>query len=153
MTEKIYRDKDVDLSVLNGKTLAVIGYGIQGKAQAANARDSGCKVIVGSRPSGESKSQEQAKADGFEAMSIADAVKKADILGAATGRKICIGERANLYRPAGSFFQRAADRVTREWPMGGQQNRYDDDSGENRRSRDPERFAKRDSLRKAGLLD
>ena len=80
MNEKIYRDKDVDLSVLNGKTLAVIGYGIQGKAQAANARDSGCKVIVGSRPSGESKSQEQAKADGFEAMSIADAVKKADIL-------------------------------------------------------------------------
>jgi ketol-acid reductoisomerase len=80
VTEKIYRDKDVDMSVLNGKTLAVIGYGIQGKAQAANARDSGCKVIVGSRPPGESKSQEQAKADGFEAMSIADAVKKADVL-------------------------------------------------------------------------
>src|ERR1700742_362337 len=80
VTEKIYRDKDVDMSVLNGKILAVIGYGIQGKAQAANARDSGCKVIVGCRPASESKSQEQAKADGFEAMSIADAVKKADIL-------------------------------------------------------------------------
>jgi ketol-acid reductoisomerase len=80
VTEKIYRDKDVDMSVLNGKTLAVIGYGIQGKAQAANARDSGCNVIVGSRPPEESKSREQAKADGFEAMSIADAVKKADIL-------------------------------------------------------------------------
>ncbi|HEY1685134.1 MAG TPA: ketol-acid reductoisomerase [Tepidisphaeraceae bacterium] len=80
VNEKIYRDKDVDLSVLNGKTLAVIGYGIQGKAQAANARDSGCKVIVGARPPEESKSREQAKADGFEAMSISDAVKKADVL-------------------------------------------------------------------------
>ena len=39
--EKIYRDEDVDLSVLAGKTIAVIGYGIQGKVQAANARDSG----------------------------------------------------------------------------------------------------------------
>ncbi len=39
--EKIYRDADVDMSILNGKTIAVIGYGIQGKAQAANARDSG----------------------------------------------------------------------------------------------------------------
>ena len=39
--EKIYRDSDVDLKVLGGKTVAVIGYGIQGKVQAANARDSG----------------------------------------------------------------------------------------------------------------
>ena len=40
MTEKIYRDADVDMAPLQGKTVAVIGYGIQGKAQAANARDS-----------------------------------------------------------------------------------------------------------------
>ena len=73
--EKIYRDHDVDMSVLTDKTIAVIGYGIQGKAQAANARDSGCKVIIGS-----GGSIEQAKADGFEAFSIADAVKKADVL-------------------------------------------------------------------------
>lgn len=78
--EKIYHDDDVDLSVLNGKTLAVIGYGIQGKAQAANARDSGCRVIVGTRDPSQSKSREQAIADGFEAMSIADATKKADVL-------------------------------------------------------------------------
>ena len=45
----IDRDADVDASILKGKTIAVIGYGIQGKAQAANARDSGFKVIVGSR--------------------------------------------------------------------------------------------------------
>jgi ketol-acid reductoisomerase len=73
--EKIYRDEDVDASILKGKTLAVIGYGIQGKAQAANARDSGCKVIIGSGRSGD-----DAKADGFESLSIADAVKKADVL-------------------------------------------------------------------------
>jgi ketol-acid reductoisomerase len=81
MTEKIYRDADVDASILKGKTIAVIGYGIQGKAQAANARDSGFKVIVGSRGKDEgSSSRDQAKADGFDAMSVADATKKADVL-------------------------------------------------------------------------
>src|SRR5438067_79610 len=79
--EKIYRDADVDSSILNGKTLAVIGYGIQGKAQAANARDSGCKVIIGCRGKDDgSPSRDQAKADGFDAMSVADATRQADIL-------------------------------------------------------------------------
>src|SRR3954447_12354741 len=79
--EKIYRDADVDSSILKNKTLAVIGYGIQGRAQAANARDSGFKVIIGSRGPGEgSKSREQGKADGCETYSIAEATKKADIL-------------------------------------------------------------------------
>src|SRR5437762_934399 len=78
--EKIYRDADVDASILEGKTIAVIGYGIQGKAQAANTRDSGFKVIIGTREPSESKSREQAKADGFEAYSFAEATKKADIL-------------------------------------------------------------------------
>src|SRR5438132_9233223 len=79
--EKIYRDADVDDSILKGKTIAVIGYGIQGKAQAANTRDSGFKVIIGSRgPEEGSKSREQAKADGFESYSISDATKKADVL-------------------------------------------------------------------------
>jgi ketol-acid reductoisomerase len=73
--EKIYRDADVDASILKGKTIAVIGYGIQGKAQAANTRDSGFKVIVGTE-----RSADRAKADGFETFSIADATKKADIL-------------------------------------------------------------------------
>src|SRR3954462_5168223 len=81
MTEKIYRDADVSTDVLKAKTIAVIGYGIQGKAQAANTRDSGFKVIVGCRGSEDgSKSREQAKADGFDSFSIADAVKKADVL-------------------------------------------------------------------------
>lgn len=73
--EKIYRDADVDDSILKGKTIAVLGYGIQGKAQAANARDSGFKIIVGS-----GRSLDDAKADGFESYTIADAVKKADII-------------------------------------------------------------------------
>jgi ketol-acid reductoisomerase len=79
--EQIYRDADVDDSILRGKTIAVVGYGIQGKAQAANARDSGFKVIIGCRGAEDgSKSREQAKTDGFESMSIADATKKADVL-------------------------------------------------------------------------
>jgi len=78
--EKIYHDDDVDLSVLHGKTIAVIGYGIQGKAQAANARDSGLNVIVGTRDPSESNSRGHATSDGFDAMSIADATRRADVL-------------------------------------------------------------------------
>jgi ketol-acid reductoisomerase len=78
--EKIYRDADVDATVLKDKTIAVIGYGIQGKVQAANCRDSGFKVIVGTRPPEESPSRKQAKSDGFESMSVADATKRADVL-------------------------------------------------------------------------
>ena len=79
--ERIYRDADVDASILKGKTIAVLGYGIQGKVQAANTRDSGFKVIIGCRgPEEGSKSREQAKGDGFEAFSIAEATKKADVL-------------------------------------------------------------------------
>jgi len=79
-TEKIFRDPDVDMTILEKKTIAVIGYGIQGKVQAANARDSGCSVIIGTRPPEQSESRKQAQADGFTVMGIADAAKKADIL-------------------------------------------------------------------------
>ena len=47
MPAKIYSDKDADLSVLQGKTLAVLGFGSQGHAHALNLKDSGCKVIIG----------------------------------------------------------------------------------------------------------
>mgnify|MGYP006273813825 CR=1 FL=1 len=80
MDEKIYRDADVDASILDGKTIAVIGYGIQGKAQAANARDSGCHVIVGTRPAGRSRSREAAEADGFEVYDYGEAVARADVI-------------------------------------------------------------------------
>ena len=52
MAATIYYDKDADLSLLKGKTIAIIGYGSQGHAQAQNLRDSGVNVIVGQRPGG-----------------------------------------------------------------------------------------------------
>ena len=52
MAAKIYYDDDADLSLLKGKTIAILGYGSQGHAHAQNLRDSGAKVIVGQRPGG-----------------------------------------------------------------------------------------------------
>ncbi len=78
MNEKIYRDEDVDMSILEGRRIAVLGYGIQGKAQAMNARDSGCDVIVGVRSG--SRSGELARTDGFEVLDYVEATKSADIL-------------------------------------------------------------------------
>lgn len=74
----MYYDKDGDLSLLNGKTIAVIGYGSQGHAHALNAKDSGAKVVIGLHPG--SKSAEKAKADGLEVLSVADATKQADVV-------------------------------------------------------------------------
>ncbi|MQS89229.1 ketol-acid reductoisomerase [Companilactobacillus mishanensis] len=72
--EMLY-DKDVQTNYLEGKTLAFVGYGSQGHAQANNLRDSGYHVVVGVRPG---KSFDNAKTDGFEVYSVAEAVKKAD---------------------------------------------------------------------------
>ena len=74
---KMYYEKDCDLSVLNGKKIAVIGYGSHGHAHAQNLRDSGCDVIVGLR---HGKSWDKATEDGFNVMSVADATKAADII-------------------------------------------------------------------------
>lgn len=74
---KVYYEDDADMGVLEGKTVAVIGYGNQGSAQAQNMRDSGVDVIVGSI---EDPSAEQARKDGFKVLSIAEAAKKADIV-------------------------------------------------------------------------
>lgn len=74
---KILHDNDADLSHLNGKTVAVIGYGSQGTAQAQCMRDSGVHVIIGSR---KGPSFERAEADGFEVMSAGEAAAKADII-------------------------------------------------------------------------
>lgn len=74
---KIYYDKDADISVLEGKTIAIVGYGNQGAAQAQNMRDSGLNVIIGSI---EDPSYEKAKEDGFDVMPIAEAAKKADFI-------------------------------------------------------------------------
>ncbi len=72
-----YFEKDADLSAIKGKTIAVLGYGSQGKGQSLNLKDSGLNVIIGLRPG---KSWDSAKADGFTVMSVSDAVKKADIV-------------------------------------------------------------------------
>ncbi len=73
----IIHDNAADLSVLNGKTIAVLGYGAQGRAQALCMRDSGVNVIIGVRAG---KSFDAATQDGFKVMSVADAVKEADII-------------------------------------------------------------------------
>ena len=75
---KMYYEKDCDLNRLNGKKIAIIGYGSQGHAHAMNLRDSGCDVIVGLREGG--KSWPVAVKDGFEVMPVAEAAKKADII-------------------------------------------------------------------------
>ncbi len=75
---KFFFDKDADLTVLQGKTIAVLGFGSQGSTQAQNMKDSGLKIIVGLKKN--SKSVSLAKKLGFEVMSAAKAVKKADII-------------------------------------------------------------------------
>ena len=75
---KIYYEKDVNKDYLKGKTVAVIGYGSQGRAQALNLHDSGIDVIVGLYEG--SKSIELAKKDGLKVESVAEAAKKAEII-------------------------------------------------------------------------
>ena len=74
---KIYFDDDASLEPLAGKTVAILGYGNQGRAQALNLRDSGATVLVGNR---EDSYAEQAQADGFEPLPIADASAAGDFL-------------------------------------------------------------------------
>ncbi len=75
---KIYYDNDADLNLLKDKTIAIIGYGIQGRGQALCLRDSGCRVIV-SEVEG-TPNFEQAKKDGFVPVPASDAAKGADII-------------------------------------------------------------------------
>ncbi|WP_069807329.1 ketol-acid reductoisomerase [Vulcanisaeta thermophila] len=74
---RIYKDKDADTSVLRDKTIAVLGYGIQGRSWALNMRDSGLRVIIGVRPG---KSMELARQEGFEVYPVGEAVKRADVI-------------------------------------------------------------------------
>jgi ketol-acid reductoisomerase len=75
---RIYYDADASLDYLKDKTIAVLGYGSQGHAQAQNLRDSGCRVVVGLRPG--SASWARAEADGLEVMTVAEAAARADII-------------------------------------------------------------------------
>ncbi|MFH1709955.1 MAG: ketol-acid reductoisomerase [bacterium] len=75
---KIYYEKDADLGVLKGKTIAMIGYGSQGGAQGSNLKDSGLNVIVAEVEG--SPNWERAKKDGFKPISAEEASKQADII-------------------------------------------------------------------------
>ena len=75
---KMYYEKDVDLNILKDKTVAVIGYGSQGMAQARNMHESGLNVVVGLRENGDSWNN--AINDGLKVMAVEDAVKVADVI-------------------------------------------------------------------------
>ena len=75
---KVYYDVDANMDVLKGKVIAVLGYGSQGHAHAQNLKESGFDVIVGLHSG--SRSIEKARKDGLEVFSVADAVKKADVV-------------------------------------------------------------------------
>lgn len=78
MKARIYYEKDADPAILRDKTIAVIGYGSQGHAQAQNLRDSGFNVVIGQRPGG--RNFEQAKEDGFNPVSAREAAARADVI-------------------------------------------------------------------------
>ncbi|NOZ38610.1 MAG: ketol-acid reductoisomerase [Planctomycetes bacterium] len=78
MAATIYYDQDADLKALDGKTVAILGYGSQGHAHAQNLQESGVKVIVGQRPG--SPNYELAVSHGFEPLPIDEATKQADIV-------------------------------------------------------------------------
>ena len=78
MPAKVYTDNDADLNVLKDKTLAVLGFGSQGHAHALNLKDSGLNVIIGLYEG--SKSIPVAQEKGFEVVTTAEAVKRADVI-------------------------------------------------------------------------
>ncbi|MDR1923334.1 MAG: ketol-acid reductoisomerase [Planctomycetaceae bacterium] len=78
MSATIYYEKDADISLLKGKTIAVLGYGSQGHAHAQNLRDSGLTVVVGQRAG--SANYDLAVKDGFKPLSVEDAVKQGDLI-------------------------------------------------------------------------
>lgn len=78
MSAKIFYQEDCNLSLLDGKTIAIIGYGSQGHAHALNLKESGCNVVIGLYEG--SRSWDKAVAQGFEVYTAAEAAKKADII-------------------------------------------------------------------------
>ena len=78
MENRIFYQEDCNLSLLEGQTIAVIGYGSQGHAHALNAKESGCNVIIGLYEG--SKSWAKAEAQGFKVYTAAEAAKRADII-------------------------------------------------------------------------
>src|SRR5882672_3529181 len=83
---KIFYDKDCNINDIKSKTIAVVGYGIQGRGQALNLRDSGLKVIIAQRPPARGPGQagsnnyDKAIKDGFKPMSVEEATQQADVI-------------------------------------------------------------------------
>ena len=75
---EIYYDNDADLSIIQGKKVAVVGYGSQGHAHAMNLRDSGVEVVIALKE--DSKSRQKAEEAGFEVKTVADAAAWADLI-------------------------------------------------------------------------
>ncbi|MBR3042030.1 MAG: NAD(P)-binding domain-containing protein, partial [Eubacterium sp.] len=75
---KIFYEKDCNLSLLDGKTIAIVGYGSQGHAHALNLKESGAHVIIGLYEG--SKSWKRAEEQGFKVYTAAEAAKLADII-------------------------------------------------------------------------
>lgn len=73
----VYYDQDVKTDALQGKKIAVVGYGSQGHAHAQNLKDNGYDVVIGIRPG---SSFDKAKEDGFDVFPVAEAVKQADVI-------------------------------------------------------------------------
>jgi len=78
MAAKIFYDKDADLAVLQDKTIAILGYGSQGHAQALNLRDSGCQVVISELPG--TKNYDLAVSHGFQPLTIEEATKRGDLI-------------------------------------------------------------------------
>ena len=91
---QMYYDQDADLSLLQGKKVAIIGYGSQGHAHAQNLRDSGVEVIVGQRPGG--ANYQAALRDGFQPVSAAEAAGNADLIQILVPDEV----QAEIYREA-----------------------------------------------------
>jgi len=75
---KIYTDRDAKLKLLEGKTVAILGYGSQGRAQASCLRDSGLNVVIGLPP--KNKSRAIGQKEGFEVLSVANCIEKSDLI-------------------------------------------------------------------------
>src|SRR3954469_6113607 len=74
----IFYDGDADLQALEGKTIAILGYGSQGHAHALNLKDSGCDVVVGLRP--DSPSRTDAEGEGLQVLDVPEAASRGDVV-------------------------------------------------------------------------
>src|SRR3990167_6572777 len=75
---RVYYDKDADLARLEGKTVAMLGYGSQGHAHSLNLKESGVEVVIGLRPG--SPTAKKAQAAGLRVLTVADAAAAGDVI-------------------------------------------------------------------------